>query len=132
MQKAGVKNRGTKIRTRNPFYIKTDNPEERFMNYIIKDENNGCWNWRASKDPENYGIFSFKSKQYRAHRWSYQRWVGELIPGMHIDHLCNNTSCVNPEHLEQVTERENQLRKFHSIEKVKEIMHESSADICMK
>jgi hypothetical protein len=82
-----------------------------------------CWLWRATKDPEGYGVFSDKSKGFRAHRWAYQNWVGELIKGMHVDHLCGNTSCVNPEHLEQVSERENQLRKFHSIEKVKEILN---------
>jgi hypothetical protein len=123
MQKAGKKNKGTKIVTRNPYYIKTDNPEERFLNYITKDENTKCWLWRATKDPEGYGVFSDKSKGFRAHRWAYQNWVGELIKGMHVDHLCGNTSCVNPEHLEQVSERENQLRKFHSIEKVKEILN---------
>jgi hypothetical protein len=94
--------------------------DERFFNFILKDES-GCWIWRGALDPDGYGSF-FDKKSYRAHRWSYQRWTGELIPKMHIDHLCSNTSCVNPDHLEQVTERENQLRKYKSRQEVEQLI----------
>ncbi len=48
----------------------------------------------------------------KAHRWIYQYMVGEIPEGWTIDHLCRNTSCVNPDHLEAVTHKENVLRGF--------------------
>jgi len=49
-------------------------------------------------------------KDALAHRASYQVFVGEIPPGLTIDHLCKQPSCINPEHLEAVTMRENLLR----------------------
>ena len=46
-----------------------------------------------------------------AHRVAYELFVGPLAPGMVIDHLCKNTRCVNPDHLEQVTQATNCRRK---------------------
>ncbi len=40
----------------------------------------------------------------------YEQLVGPIPPGLHLDHLCRNTSCVNPDHLEPVTVAENVLR----------------------
>jgi hypothetical protein len=45
-----------------------------------------------------------------AHRYSYERFVGPLDPKLVLDHLCRNRWCVNPSHLEQVTNTENVLR----------------------
>jgi hypothetical protein len=46
----------------------------------------------------------------KAHRVAYERAHGLLPKGLVIDHLCRNKACVNVEHLEAVTQRENQLR----------------------
>ncbi|MGI5247775.1 HNH endonuclease signature motif containing protein [Dactylosporangium sp. CA-139066] len=63
-----------------------------------------------------------QKKKIFLHRASYQAFVGPIPPGLHIDHLCRQRSCGNPEHLEAVTPRENlvrgnagsnQLRKTH-------------------
>jgi hypothetical protein len=48
-------------------------------------------------------------KRY-AHRWSYEHFVGPIPEGLHIDHLCRVRRCVNPDHLEPVTPKENYLR----------------------
>ena len=72
---------------------------------------NGCWEWQGFLNPAGYGQFSAgNGKVMLTHRWTYQRFVGPLIDGMHIDHLCRNVKCCNPEHLEQVTPRVNMER----------------------
>lgn len=83
--------------------------EERFMSHVEKDDS-GCWLWQAFIGPTGYGDFWANNKMQRAHRWSYSNWNGSLIKGLTIDHLCRVRNCVNPEHLEQVTIKENVLR----------------------
>ncbi|MGY8831955.1 MAG: HNH endonuclease signature motif containing protein [Pseudomonadales bacterium] len=45
-----------------------------------------------------------------AHRWAHERFIGPIPDGMEVDHLCANTCCVNPAHLEAVTSEENRRR----------------------
>ena len=75
---------------------------------------NGCWGWTAAKDPKTgYGNFSDKPtgrRMVNAHRMSWELYRGPIPAGLTIDHLCRNTSCVNPDHLEPVTQRENSRR----------------------
>lgn len=82
--------------------------EERFLSKIEK--NNSCWIWTGSKTDQNYGLIWLNGKYVRAHRVSYMLYCGTLDQKMVIDHLCKNTLCVNPEHLEQVTQSENVKR----------------------
>lgn len=72
-----------------------------------------CWNWTRFLSG-GYGFFYEEGVQTRVHRVAYKWWVGELCEGMVIDHLCKNKKCVNPEHLEQVTSRENIYRVYGS------------------
>lgn len=71
-----------------------------------------CWNWRKPLDKDGYGTAHFGNKRYRAHRLSYETLVGPIPEGLVIDHLCRNKACVNPDHLEPVTNKENLLRGF--------------------
>jgi len=69
-----------------------------------------CWNWKGLLD-NGYGMFSLThDKKVRAHRFSYQIMVCEIPEDKVIDHLCRNRACVNPEHMEVVTLKENILR----------------------
>lgn len=69
----------------------------------------GCWVWTASRDHCGYGKFH-DGRMVLAHRWSYEHHVGPIPDGLVLDHLCRNRACVNPEHLEPVTQRTNLLR----------------------
>ena len=81
---------------------------ERFNASVQKSES-GCWEWTASKTPHGYGYFQWDGSLGYAHRWSYFHWVGDLEPGLQVDHQCHNSSCVNPNHLVQTTRSGNQL-----------------------
>ncbi len=83
-------------------------PLQRFLRSVKKKK--GCWGWRGATTKFGYGQLTNGGKHEMAHRLSYKLFVGALAKGMTIDHLCGNTSCVNPKHLEQVTQRENTLR----------------------
>lgn len=73
-----------------------------------------CWLWKPKPGAGGYGTFSIsrdgKSRTLRAHRVAYQLCVGPFPEGLVPDHLCRVHACVNPSHLEPVTNRENVLR----------------------
>jgi len=71
------------------------------------DPTTGCWNYTGTVAANGYG----KILQTTAHRWFYLRLVGPIPVGLQLDHLCRNTKCVNPAHLEPVTHRENMRRR---------------------
>jgi len=58
-----------------------------------------CWLWTASKNKYGYGKFSVHSAPRLAHRVSWEIENGSIPDGFHALHKCDNTSCVNPEHL---------------------------------
>jgi hypothetical protein len=80
------------------------------------DEVTGCWQWLgaaggdSSKTGKTYGTMRFNGRYVRAHRHYYERYRGPIPEGMVLDHLCRNTLCVNPDHLEAVTQIENVRR----------------------
>lgn len=74
------------------------------------DKSGDCWIWLGYKNARGYGTATVDKKFYRIHRAMYELHKGEVPLGLELDHLCKNTSCVNPDHLEAVTHRENILR----------------------
>lgn len=70
----------------------------------------GCWLWTGGVTGGGYGYYWAEGRMRRAHRYAYEAVVGPIPDGMDLDHLCRVRTCVNPDHLEPVTRRENLLR----------------------
>lgn len=86
-------------------------PETRFWGKVKKGPD--CWIWQGTILSNGYGIFSISSTPYNrqlAHRYSYILHKGPIEN--HIDHLCRVRNCVNPAHLEDVTQAENNRRSI--------------------
>ena len=94
-----------------PVPLLSGESEARFWAHVEKSD--GCWNWTgptSGNRTHKYGDMTVNYKSYRAHRLSFVL-AGRLLPaGSVIDHLCRNTLCVNPAHLEPVTSAENTRR----------------------
>lgn len=95
---------------------RADDKFRKFAERISVDSKSKCWNWVGTVKSNGYGSFTYGCTQWRTqatvhpHRFSYEMYRGPIRSGMEIDHLCKNTRCVNPRHLEQVTRAENMKR----------------------
>ena len=69
-----------------------------------------CWEWQAYVQQNGYGQFGVNNKVEYSHRVSYTIFKGDIPLGLDLDHLCRNHKCVNPDHLESVTRKENSRR----------------------
>ena len=87
--------------------------------YVIIDKGykTPCHVWVKARTKGGYAragyTVSYKKKVFvLVHRFLYEEKYGKLPPKLQIDHLCNTRSCINIEHLEAVTNGENQRRGF--------------------
>ena len=85
---------------------------ENFLKCITIQDKKSCWEWQCALSKKGYGSCSTKTGSTTAHRLSYIFFRGRVPKKMVIDHLCRNRKCVNPNHLEIVTNKENILRGF--------------------
>jgi hypothetical protein len=91
--------------------------QERFMKFIKINPTTSCWEWQGAKHEYGYGLFEFKSANGRwrsicAHRIAWIIFKGPIPDKLHIRHKCDNPPCVNPDHLEIGTHKDN-MRDRH-------------------
>jgi len=86
--------------------------QQKIASRVVAGEG-GCWIWTGKQQSQSrggYGRIRHDGRTLAAHRVSYEAFIEPIPTGLQIDHLCRNTRCVNPYHLEPVTARENTLR----------------------
>lgn len=102
-------------------------PQELFDRKVRKGlAPDDCWLWTGSIDRSGYGKFRTGGRSWLAHRWAYVTYIGELPDDRVVDHVCHNLDracaggcscihrrCVNPSHLDCVTNLEN-VKRSHS------------------
>jgi hypothetical protein len=82
--------------------------EARFWSKV--DANGVCWEWTGAVMSKGYGTISIGGRCKRAHRVAYELLVGPIPARLVLDHLCRVRRCVNPDHMQAVTHRENTFR----------------------
>lgn len=87
-----------------------ENENDRFFSKVSKNGPGGCWLWTGAITSDGYGSYWVGNKSFKAHRIAYQMSVGTIPSGLQIDHLCRIRNCVNTDHMELVTSKENSLR----------------------
>lgn len=76
----------------------------------FRKDDSGCWVWTASTNSKGYGRFLLHGAMTTAHRAAHLIFIGPVVEGNTVDHLCRNRACVNPAHLESVPHAVNLLR----------------------
>jgi len=84
---------------------------QRFLAFIEKESENSCW-YRPNRARDNgYTTITINGKSVQSHRFSYAAFKGSIKSSQEIDHLCRDRACVNPNHLELVSRKENVRRR---------------------
>ena len=76
-----------------------DNIEEYLLNHIKINQNTECWEWTGKLTTQSYGFLYVDGKFKTAHRAMWEVCYGEIGNGLGILHKCDNTQCINPDHL---------------------------------
>ena len=83
---------------------------DRLMDLSTPVTETGCWLWLGQCDRGGYARIHTRKGMESAHRVSYETFVGPIPTGLDLDHLCRVRCCINPAHLEPVTQQVNSIR----------------------
>jgi hypothetical protein len=100
--------------------MNAESVRERLLSHMEVDPETGCWLWTQHCNVKSrYGIITVDGKQLYVHRVSWSVFKGPIPKGKHIDHVfdkgCRHRHCFWPEHLEPVTQQENNKRRGKSV-----------------
>jgi DNA-binding XRE family transcriptional regulator len=73
---------------------------------LYAQDKRGCWRWLGSTNG-HYGRYRYQNHTHIAHRLAYETAKGPIPPGKVVMHLCDNTFCINPKHLNLGTQADN-------------------------
>jgi hypothetical protein len=76
------------------------------------EKTDSCWLWTGGQNGRGYGNFYDGRRMVRAHRFSFKLFRHDIPDELVIDHLCQNKLCVNPDHLDAVTQQVNVARYY--------------------
>lgn len=75
---------------------------------LVDQGANGCWPWPGPVNAQGYGTYG--ARGHSVHRRVYELIIGPIPAGLHLDHICRNTRCIRPDHLDPVPPAVNVLR----------------------
>ena len=90
--------------------------EARYERLAFPEPNSGCFIWMGALNYNGYGKMGLgysaegNNRMQYAHIAAYEHFIGPVPKGLVLDHKCRMRCCVNPDHLEPVTYRENIMR----------------------
>lgn len=111
--------------------------EKRILSRVSPEPNSGCWLWVGKVNYSGYAtdnvpIGNGKHKSPLIHRVSYEHFAGPIPHGLVLDHLCRVRCCVNPRHLEPVTQSENLRRGVYTDHKGRQLFIRKAAEVGQK
>lgn len=81
--------------------------EERFWEKVDRRSPTECWLWTGATTYGGYGVIGLGRRLVRAHRYAYEASNGPIDARLVIRHKCDTPACVNPDHLEIGTQKQN-------------------------
>jgi Mor family transcriptional regulator len=84
----------------------------RFWKRVTKRAD-GCWTFNGFKDKDGYAFFLVDGKRYRAHRFSYEEFKGQVPDDLLVMHSCDVPDCIRPSHLMLGTTQQNTQDKVN-------------------
>ena len=101
-------------------------PQKAINRFNIKvNKSDNCHIWKAARQKQGYGMFSYDGKSIPAHRFAYLLHNGNIEEKMVVHQTCENNGCVNPNHLILQTKSQNK-KSYTSVRVSREMIEKES------